>query len=48
MSWAVNALREIFSRPIPFTVINNYVKSAAVQISTLLVPVHDAARQSVL
>ena len=42
------SVREIFSNPIPFTVINNYAKSGAVQISKVLLPVHHAASRSVL
>ena len=42
------SITEIFSNPTAFTVINNYAKGGVVQISTVLVPVHHAARQSVL
>ena len=42
------SITEIFSNPIAFTVINNYAKGGVVQISTALVPVHYAARQSLL
>ena len=34
--------------PIAFTVINNYAKSRAVPISTVLVRIHDAGRRSLL
>ena len=40
--------RDIFSYPIALTIITNYNRSGVAQIWTLLVPVHHAARRSVL
>ena len=42
------SVREIFSYRIAFRDINNYAKRAAVKISTVLLPSHNAGCQSVL
>ena len=42
------SVREIFSNPIAFTVINNYTESGVLQISRVLLPVDRAARRSVV
>ena len=42
------SVTEFFCNPIAFRAINNYAKDGVVQISTALVPVHHAARRSLL